>query len=174
MVSKASEATLRWRAKNLEKARETSRRCAKAWRERYPERWKASQRASYLKRRAHVLEKSKEYYHRNKDYAKGVSMKSFLRLRYGLTLDNFADKLLQQNLRCAMCDEPFKRIRHMKIDGESWPVPGIYVMIDHDHKTGALRDLLCPKCNGGLGYCETPGFLEHVQKYLEKHAGQRL
>ena len=41
------------------------------------------------------------------------------------------------------------------------------LVIDHDHKTGQIRSLLCQKCNGALGMFEDePVFLERALAYI--------
>jgi len=42
--------------------------------------------------------------------------------------------------------------------------------VDHDHKTGKIRKLLCCKCNRTLGYLyEDIDTLKNMIKYLEIH-----
>lgn len=51
------------------------------------------------------------------------------------------------------------------------PKPGRRLSIDHDHITGLVRGLLCPRCNvalGGLG--DTIEGLEAALSYLRRHA----
>lgn len=63
-----------------------------------------------------------------------------IRLLYGLTEENF-DRLLQdQGGRCAICNNPARE------------VPRGGLMVDHDHRTGFVRGLLCPGCNYGIGF----------------------
>lgn len=43
--------------------------------------------------------------------------------------------------------------------------------IDHDHKTGKVRGLLCRNCNLGLGYFQdNTRFLEQAVLYLKQHS----
>lgn len=39
--------------------------------------------------------------------------------------------------------------------------------VDHDHKTGQIRGLLCDICNGKMGVLEDMTFIEKGKKYLE-------
>ena len=42
--------------------------------------------------------------------------------------------------------------------------------IDHDHKTGKIRSILCNKCNVGLGmFNDDTAVLRRAAKYIEKH-----
>lgn len=81
---------------------------------------------------------------------------SHVRQRYGVTLEWFNEKLAQQNGKCALCDEPPTHNR---------------LHIDHDHRTGALRDLLCNRCNLGIGqFKDDPALLRRAADYVERHA----
>ena len=66
---------------------------------------------------------------------------------YNMTLGEYRDLYLKQKGVCALCGGPEK-------------VSGRLLAIDHDHKTGKVRGLLCGVCNLGLGYYEM---------FLEKH-----
>lgn len=62
--------------------------------------------------------------------------------------------LIKQNGRCALCGGP--PTKNGKLD------------IDHDHKAGKVRGLLCHKCNYALGLLQDDsGLLLKASNYLE-------
>jgi hypothetical protein len=68
--------------------------------------------------------------------------------------DRLNDSLMNQNDCCAMCKRHKSNFKK-----------GLHV--DHDHKTGAVRELLCMTCNTDLASVENR--LEEMTKYLNKH-----
>jgi hypothetical protein len=81
--------------------------------------------------------------------------------RYGVTLDWYLAKLAEQEGQCVICSAP--------------PDPnGIKAAarlhVDHDHETGAVRELLCVRCNQGLGYFrDNPDLLRAAADYIDRH-----
>lgn len=77
-------------------------------------------------------------------------------LNHNLTEIEFNIMVNNQNNRCSICNSEFKSNRH--------------TFIDHNHINGKVRELLCPKCNGILGYCnDNILILENAIKYIVKH-----
>lgn len=75
---------------------------------------------------------------------------------HNLTKEEFDIMINNQNNRCSICNIEFKSNRT--------------TYIDHDHITGKIRELLCPKCNGILGKSnDNILILENAIKYLLKH-----
>jgi hypothetical protein len=71
---------------------------------------------------------------------------------YGLTEDDYWRLYEKQNGVCAICGERGKRD---KLD------------VDHCHKTGAVRGLLCNRCNLCIGRFEdNPMYLKSAAEYL--------
>ena len=76
---------------------------------------------------------------------------------YGITVEDYEEMWDEQDGSCAICDEEFADHTHGKVD--------------HNHKTGKVRGLLCNKCNTGLGdFDDDPGLLRDAADYIEKHA----
>ena len=84
---------------------------------------------------------------------------------YGIGIQENNTLLEQQNHRCAICESIDPKGRK---SGRGGGVDVFYV--DHDHKTGKVRGLLCNICNRTMGYIgENSGVLEEMIKYLQKH-----
>ena len=99
--------------------------------------------------RAHHKKNNREWYKRKgRDYS--------LKFNYGITLKQYEKMLKQQNEVCAICGE-------VNLDGRK-------LCVDHDHKTGKIRELLCDNCNHVLGMSkENVDRLTKAILYLEKH-----
>jgi len=104
----------------------------------------------------------KAYYdtHSRKRTSPELRSGQYLRYSYGLTKDAFKIILEEQNRLCALCKAPLHR-------------GGI--LVDHCHKRGVIRGILCRKCNAGLGYYEhwnEQGIFESsIKAYLERASG---
>jgi hypothetical protein len=74
-------------------------------------------------------------------------------LRYGLTKERYEEMLQNQNELCAICLlKPTEKLH-----------------VDHDHKTGEVRGLLCGKCNRGIGlFNDDIELLSKSIEYLKK------
>lgn len=78
-----------------------------------------------------------------------------LKKHYGITLEQYNEMLSAQNDRCALCGT--------EKNGKTFHV-------DHDHKTGKVRGILCYKCNVGLGsFDDDTKRLRKAINYLHKH-----
>lgn len=68
-----------------------------------------------------------------------------LKRHYGLTPEEYTDQLVKRSGKCDICGLQ-----------ETWPNADFTgeirnLVVDHDHKTGQIRGLLCSKCNSGIG-----------------------
>lgn len=78
---------------------------------------------------------------------------------HGIELSDYQDMLAMQNGRCAICGY------------SDMSDPRMFPVVDHDHKTGAIRGLLCMNCNQGLGkFKDETGNLFSAIAYLTKHS----
>jgi hypothetical protein len=82
-----------------------------------------------------------------------------LRDSFGLSLDEYKKMLDAQGGVCAICNQPETHKRQGKLKA---------LAVDHDHKTGAIRGLLCSDCNTGIGKLkDDPVVLQSAIQYLE-------
>lgn len=76
--------------------------------------------------------------------------------RFGLTVDQYNQLAEEQNGVCKLCDRfrPNKRAKRL--------------CVDHDHRTGKIRGLLCDPCNRSLGVLgDTVEQFERILDYLK-------
>lgn len=72
--------------------------------------------------------------------------------RYGIDREEFEQRARAQGGACAICGNDEKRL-----------------VVDHNHSTGKVRDLLCDRCNRAVGVVEEPGMVEKLLAYLDRH-----
>lgn len=96
--------------------------------------------------------RTKNWYAARPDKLKEVAHKSRIKRSYGLTPEQVAEMSRKQDSLCAICGDK----------------PGTF--IDHCHKTGKVRELLCSTCNLGIGQLQdSTRILMAAVAYLEKH-----
>lgn len=78
-----------------------------------------------------------------------------LKTKYGLAPIEKLQMYAGQNGCCAVCKRP---------------VPYSDLYIDHDHKTGKIRGLLCYRCNPLLSAIEDEEFNRNARTYLKNSA----
>jgi hypothetical protein len=85
-----------------------------------------------------------------------------LKKMYGISLEAYEAMALQQNGVCAICKNPEQSVDK---DGAPRRMP-----VDHCHKTGKVRALLCTACNRALGlFKDSSSVLKAAAEYIEKH-----
>lgn len=74
--------------------------------------------------------------------------------KYGITNEDYEELLLWQGGRCGICLNKPRTKR---------------LAVDHDHKTGAIRGLLCQRCNKNLlgGAHDSVQILKRAVAYME-------
>ena len=79
-----------------------------------------------------------------------------LKLRYGITIDEYEAMLAEQGGGCAGCGS-------VVLDRS-----GRNLAVDHDHETGLVRGLLCQACNSILGRVrDNASVLRRLADYLD-------
>lgn len=77
-----------------------------------------------------------------------------LKRQYSITEEQYEAIFKKQDGRCAIC---FCRQHYQRLS------------VDHDHKTGMVRGLLCTNCNRGLGrFFDSALRLQNAAAYITK------
>lgn len=81
-----------------------------------------------------------------------------LKAKYAMTIADYNDMYERQDGKCAICGEP---------------KPKRKLLVDHNHTTGAVRELLCLHCNTLIGYArEDTAILLSAITYLQRQEQQ--
>jgi hypothetical protein len=82
-----------------------------------------------------------------------------LKLKYNLSLEDYNAMFSRQNGKCSICKK-----HQTKLDSA--------LCVDHCHKTGKVRGLLCSNCNLALGLLnDNCRLLLEAINYIELHSG---
>jgi len=115
-----------------------------------------------------------EYYKKNKDRLKKIFRKNYILKkneyrernkktyfrRYGITYENAISTWEKQKKKCAICNVD------MVILGTNGKRG---FCVDHDHKTGRFRGILCHSCNSAIGlFKENIENIKQAVNYLDK------
>lgn len=112
------------------------------------EKQKESQRRSHQKYREKRNKKSREWFARLSESDRKRYRRRTVWKHRGLNPDE-VEQLLAKHVSCEICGRQNK------------------LVIDHNHKTGKLRGVLCPKCNTGIGLlCDNAALCEKAAQYL--------
>jgi len=84
-----------------------------------------------------------------------------IKQEYGISWNEYLEILIDQEYKCRICGRPITVLNggvKIKTVGH----------VDHDHKTGEIRGVLCHWCNAGLGYFDDDiEVLEEALVYLQ-------
>ena len=127
---------------------------------RYPERNKKRHKKYYDENIETIKDYRKKY---RREHAEAISLdqrQRRLSRNYKLPLETYGRMWNDQNGVCAICKQPeTKRIRGILVP----------LSVDHDHKTGIVRALLCASCNPAIGLLHhNIDTAEAVVTYLKK------
>jgi hypothetical protein len=99
--------------------------------------------------------------YKNKDKKRFLDLHRWrvIRLKYGISKDDYYNILGSQGGGCAVC----------KSKAQVGSNKDVYLDVDHDHVTGRVRGLLCRRCNTSIGKFEdSTELLVCAAKYLDK------
>lgn len=143
---------------------------SREWKKRNKERMQLYQK---LWKEAHIgysKEKSKEWRSKNPEKRKEhfISFKEknpkyyqdkHLKGSYGISIQDYETMLHNQNGLCAICRTHYESVSRKRL------------FVDHNHKTGKIRALLCHKCNAAIGMAnEDTDILFAMVSYLNEHS----
>ena len=93
-----------------------------------------------------------------KKYISNRQRKYQLRDKYGITEEDYDKMFLEQQGKCAICETTEQTGKWQRFG------------VDHCHKTGKVRALLCNECNRGMGLLkDNADLLRKAANYLEKY-----
>jgi hypothetical protein len=106
--------------------------------------------------------KSAEYRARNREKYLLSQSSSKLKQNYGIDMNEYIKKLNEQQKCCAICKATTPGQNNIK-----------RFSVDHCHKTGRVRGLLCSNCNKGIGLLrDNTKILEAAIQYLKNYETQ--
>lgn len=77
-------------------------------------------------------------------------------------IDEYEKIALEQNSKCAICKQENTSVTNDRTQKRK-------LAVDHCHKTGKFRGIICVHCNSGLGYFrDNPEYLQSAIEYLKE------
>lgn len=94
----------------------------------------------------------------NPEEFKRRQQNSQLKYHFGITIDDYEQILKEQNNACFICERDSSEFNKR-------------LAVDHDHKTGMIRGLLCTHCNHRiLGRNRDPALFKRAAEYLDRNS----
>ena len=97
---------------------------------------------------------------RHSHFCKTCHKNNYLQRKYNITLQELEQLIVKQKEQCAICNKNLEKSGNTQNS----------LNVDHCHKTGKVRGLLCKFCNQGLGHAQNDIFiLQKIIQYLKTH-----
>lgn len=147
----------------VERRRQKKNASQKKWRTDNPELSKKKAKDRYHKDPQSAAAKVQKWRKEHPEQWSLIQKACNLRSKYGLSVEEYEKLLLSQNGCCAICGTSDPKSKNAASRRGGFPV-------DHDHKTGKIRGLLCGHCNTGMGLLgDSIEILKKAIAYLSKH-----
>jgi hypothetical protein len=101
---------------------------------------------------AHAIQWRKDHHEKSSQWYRSRNLKK----KYGITIDDYENMLREQKNKCAICKKIPKDFKYK-------------FGVDHNHKTGKIRGLLCTKCNTAIGKLDSKKLLRSAIRYFGKY-----
>lgn len=129
----------------------------KAWTEKNKDRLKIYYKDHAARNKGRLQAYRRDHYARNRSEILAKTRAYNIKKNYGLTQAQIDEMFKSQGGLCKICKGLPDVGRWKKLH------------IDHDHRTGKVRGLICMKCNHGLGsFADSIESLKSAIKYLEE------
>jgi hypothetical protein len=100
--------------------------------------------------------KINKYYLKNKETVCKKARERIIKIKYNFSIEEYEELRSLQKYKCKICKKDEKSMNSK-------------LHIDHNHKTGKIRGLLCGNCNRGIGcFKENINYLKNSINYLSK------
>ena len=130
--------------------KEKIKACARTYYRTHKEKIKVCMKTYYKANSEKAKARVKEWRKTNPEKAKAGHLKH----DYNLSLKQVNEMFAKQDYKCTICKQSLKTC--------------FRPCVDHNHKTGKIRGILCSNCNKGLGYfLDNPEFLRNAILYIE-------
>lgn len=152
-----------WRSAHRETIRARARAAYAANAEQARIKRRAWERANRNQRAA----RAKQWREENQEKAHAQDRRCWLKAKFGISPEEYDTILAAQRGVCAICKMP-EKARAGKLAGKR-STEARALAVDHDHRTGEVRGLLCAACNGALHRIETiDAWAQRAHAYLSR------
>ncbi len=116
----------------------------------------------YRNNKSEIRKRQRLNYIKNRDRIAEHRMEKRLKRKYGIDTETYQKMLAEQDNRCAICRKDFLQKKKKVWNRNDEPT------VDHCHKTGKVRGILCRRCNLLLSTIEDNNFVQKANQYLNK------
>jgi len=114
------------------------------------------QQRYYQKNKERIKKYSRDYIKRDPERRKFQLKRSLIKKRYGIVYEDYLSMHHEQEYRCKICKRHADEFKKK-------------LVVDHDHKTGKVRALLCTNCNSQLHVLENKELYDKYMNYLNSY-----